>query len=141
MPKAPLIRYIGDIRDEDYSKPLQENCDHRCAHANNVVVDQERSTGEQEGSSFKESRTEELPLKCMQSDKNASLTTITPLDLSKKLAMSDFKSTEHSLVKKRSKISIDPEKAAERAEKEERRRGVSFDSSIGHQYLREVERR
>ncbi len=39
--KAPLIRFIGDIRDEDYSKPLMENCDHRCAHANNVVVARE----------------------------------------------------------------------------------------------------
>lgn len=38
MPKARLVRYIGDIRDEDYSRPLQENCDHRCAHANNITI-------------------------------------------------------------------------------------------------------
>lgn len=44
----------------------------------------------------------------MQSDKNASLTTIAPLDLSGKLPLSALKSTDHSLLKKRSKLTINP---------------------------------
>lgn len=36
--KGAVKRYIGPIRDEDYSKALPENCDHRCAHANNVPI-------------------------------------------------------------------------------------------------------
>lgn len=82
-----------------------------------------------------------MPLKCMQSENKESLTTIAALDLSKKLAISDFKSTEHSLIKKRSKINISPQAHSVEKGKEERRRGISFDSSIGHQYLKEVENR
>lgn len=78
-----------------------------------------------------------MPLLCQQSDQKASLTTIEPLNLSKKLGMSDLKSTDHSLVKLRSKVAIE----SERAEPKQHKRGVSFDSSIGHQYLKEVENR
>lgn len=135
FPKAPLIRFIGDIRDEDYSKPLMENCDHRCAHANNVTIDKDN---QQEGTSsnFQESKVSELPLRGMKSDKNTSLTTMEPLE-ALKLEMSDLKSTEHSLIKKRSKM-VAP---LEQESRKEHVRGVSFDSSIGHQYLREVEDR
>jgi hypothetical protein len=112
FPQAPLIRFIGDVRDEDYTKPLQENCNHRCAHANNVTVD----AGESEeggNSSQRENRTEELPLLCMKSDKNASLTTISPLDYSKQM-VTDLKSTDHSLLKRRSKVAIEPQPAGEK---------------------------
>lgn len=44
IPKAPLIRFIGDIRDEDYSKPLMENCDYRCARANGIAVEKDKDS-------------------------------------------------------------------------------------------------
>jgi hypothetical protein len=36
--KASFERYIGDIRDEDFSVPLDKNCNHRCAKANHLHV-------------------------------------------------------------------------------------------------------
>lgn len=107
--RGAVVRYIGEIRDEDYSKPLMENCDHRCAKANGVEVEHShREEGGEEGSNhgLHEGRGQELPLKCLQSEKNASLTTIAPLDFSGKLPLSDIRSTEHSLIKKRSKIPL-----------------------------------
>ena len=80
-----------------------------------------------------------LPLKSQQSNEKAPIAS-EPLNFSKKLGLSDLKSTEHSIIKKRSSIIIEPERAEKPARKE-RARGVSFDSSIGHQYLREVEER
>lgn len=102
------MRYIGEIRDEDYTKPLMENCDHRCAKANGVEVEHSHREEGVEGSyhGSQESRALELPLRCLQSEKNASMTTIAPLDLSGKLPLSDIRSTEHSLMKKRSKIPL-----------------------------------
>ena len=53
-----------------------------------------------------------------------------------------MRSTEHSLVKKRSKLTIEVGRSEEAKKKKiYKMRGVSFDSSIGHQYLREVEGR
>jgi len=64
------------------------------------------------------------------------------INSSQKLMASELRSTEHSLLKKRSKLTIEVEKREEAKQKKiERVRGVSFDSSIGHQSLREVERR
>lgn len=59
------------------------------------------------------------------------------MDSSEKLRVSEMRSTEHSLVKKRSKLTIEVGRREE--VRKEKARGVSFDSSIGHQYLREVE--
>ena len=36
--KAAFERIIGDVRDQDYSVQLPENCDHRCARANNAKL-------------------------------------------------------------------------------------------------------
>ena len=33
--KGAVERYIGDIRDEDFSVPLPSDCNHRCKKANN----------------------------------------------------------------------------------------------------------
>ena len=39
MAKAKFQRIIGDVRDEDFSVPLNKSCNHRCAKANNVTFD------------------------------------------------------------------------------------------------------
>jgi hypothetical protein len=36
--KGKFERYIGEVKQLDFSQPLREDCDHRCAHANNVAV-------------------------------------------------------------------------------------------------------
>ena len=38
VPKGAFKRFIGDVRDEDFSLPLPEKCNHRCARANNVEI-------------------------------------------------------------------------------------------------------
>lgn len=60
------------------------------------------------------------------------------LDLSKKLQRSDLKSTEPSLLKKRSKMTIDVSQKNLKPSKPRRLKGLSFDSSAGHRYLKEI---
>lgn len=47
IPKGKFERIIGDIRDEDYSVPLPENCDVRCRRANSSLSYYENLTQNQ----------------------------------------------------------------------------------------------
>lgn len=51
--------------------------------------------------------------------------------------MSRNESAAFSLIKKRSKLTIEVEKSE--MKKQEKIRGVSFDSSVGHRYLKEID--
>lgn len=56
--------------------------------------------------------------------------------MSKKLQRSELKSTEPSLLKKRSKITI---KIDSKPQRPKRLKGLSFESSVGHQYSKEID--
>ncbi len=69
-------------------------------------------------------------------DNKSSLTTIEPINASQKLERTNLQSTDQSLIKNISKIIIKPITEHIRPKP---LRGVSFDSSVGHRYLKEVE--
>lgn len=96
--KGKFERYIGEVKQLDFSQPLRENCDHRCAHANNIIA---------------------TPTEIFPGDGELDLPVVSSKDIKKptllnsdayssqKLRLSELKSTEHSLMNKRSKLTIE----------------------------------